>query len=450
MEAAEILTTGWCPHNCKYCYIPKNEVMRELHNEIVADLGQGRHIERLKKIYGDGLKTLGFWGTEPTLTLDLIQPLLPQLTQAFPKLNEITFSTSMIDFEPIARFIKALQGYGIKLRVQVSLDGPSFITDKNRFQGAAEKVPKNFFALVSAIQDQRGGALPLPPIAALGLAKRVSPTNVEFHWKATLTTENIKEMNDDPSKIDEYHEYFENLNKRFDEINQSKNISLSKESYPLTLMVPGSYTSGDGRDFAQFLIKLRRKGYKSAYSFRLGRLIDFWDELGIKKNMFTCSAGDSNSGIGNNFHVCHRSFYFDETRYVDSMLQQDVENWDVSHFRPGIIDLLRKYYIVNVDQDAELTRLRYVMRNYHDFWRLQLGYIKAMMMELALAGQVDHQYLENNELGILFALFINTGLSCPIENILNTGNIHLTPLPLLRMFGNGAFQELLHDIPRRK
>ncbi len=430
MEAAEILTTGWCPHNCKYCYIPKNEVMRELHNEIVADLEQGKYIERLKKIYGDGLKTLGFWGTEPTLTLDLIQPLLTQLTQVFPKLNEMSFSTSMIAFEPIARFIEALQGYCIKLKIQVSLDGPSFITDKNRFQGAAEKVPQNLFALVSVIQDQK--------------------TKVEFHWKATLTTQNIKEMNDDSSKIDEYHQYFESLNKKFDEVNQNKNISLLKGSYTPTLMVPGNYTSEDGRDFAQFLINLRRKGYKTAYSFRLGRLIKFWDELGIKKSMFTCSAGDSNSGLGNNFHICHRSFYLDESKYVDSVLQQDVENWDVSHFRAGTIGLLRKYYIVNVDQDAELTRLHYAMRNYHDFWRLQMGYVRGIMMELALAGQASHQYLDNNELGTLFALFVSTGLSCPIENILNTGSTHLTPLSLLRMFGNGAFQELLHDIPRRK
>ena len=426
MEAAEILTTGWCPLNCKYCYIPKNEAMKELHNEIVADLEQGKYIERLKGIYGDGLTTLGFWGTEPTLTLDLIQPLLPQLTRAFPKLNEMSFSTSMIAGEPIARFIEALQGYGIKLKIQVSLDGPSFITDKNRFCGAAKKVPQNFFALVSAIQDQK--------------------TEVEFHWKATLTTENINEMNGDPSKIDEYHQYFENLDKKFDEINRSSNISLQKGSHTPTLAVPGNYTSEDGRNFAHFLKNLRHKGHRSTYSIRLERLLEFWDELGPKKSMFTCSAGDSNSGIGNNFHICHRSFYLDESRYVDSVLQQGDKNWDISHFKAGTIDLLRKYYIVDVDQDAELTRLHYVMRNYHDFWRLQTGYVRSMMMELALVGQADHQYLENGELSTLFALFVNTGLSCPIENILNTGSIHLTPLSMLRMFGNGAFQELLNDV----
>lgn len=426
MEAAEVLTTGWCPNNCTYCYIPKSEVMKELHQEITADLKSGKYIERLKELYGDELKSLGLWGTEPTLTLDLIRPLLPQLAQTFPKLEDISFSTSMIDFKPIVRFAKALD---IKLRIQVSLDGPAFITDKNRFKGAAEKVPQNFFALVSAIQDQK--------------------TKVEFHWKATLTIGNIKEMNDDPSKIDEYYSYFENLNKKFDEINQNQNVSLLKGSLNPTLEVPGNYTSEDGKDFAQFLRNLRQKKHRSVYSHRMGKLLDFWDELGTKKRMFTCSAGDSNSGVSDKLHVCHRSFYLDEDKYVDS-ITQNARNWDVLHFDAGSASMVRRYYIVGVNQNAELARFYYIMRNYHDFWRLQMSYVKGMAMELAIADQASHEYLENDELNTLFALFVNTSLDCPMENLLNTGSIHFTLLSMLRMFGNGAFQELLHAIPRRK
>jgi len=284
----------------------------------------------------------------------------------------------------------------------------------------------------------------------LGLLKGVSPTKVEFHWKATLTTENIKEMNNDPSKIDEYHQYFENLYTKFDETNHNMNVSLSRGSHIPSLEVPGNYTSEDGKDFAQFLRNLRHKGYKSTYSFRLKKLLDFWNELGIKKKMFTCSAGDSNNGISNNLHICHRSFYLDNDKYVNSVLQQDTVNWDVQHLKAGTVDLLRKYYIVDTEQDAEVTRLKYVMRNYHDFWRLQMGYVSVMITELVLAGQANHQYLDNNELRTFFALFVNTALGCPLENILNTGSIHLTPLSMLRMFGNGAFQELLNDVPRRK
>jgi len=80
-----------------------------------------------------------------------------------------------------------------------------------------------------------------------------------------------------------------------------------------------------------------------------------------------------------------------------------------------------------------------------DFWEFQLSYVKAMMTELALVGQAD--YIESDELMELFALFVNSCLSCPMEKLLNTGSIHLQVISLLRMFGNGAFKEILKSLP---
>ena len=425
-EATEILTTGWCPLNCRYCYIPKSSVMKELHQQIIERLKKGTFIDALKRIYGQDLTNLGFWGTEPALTLDIIQPWLPKLFQTFPKLKKIDFSTSMILAEPIRRFIRALSPYNVNLGVQVSIDGPAFITDQNRFKGASEKIPQNFFELVSSIQDEK--------------------TKVDFKWKATFTIENIRELNGDPSKIDEYFQFFESLNRKFDEINKNKNISLKKESYLPTLAVPGNYTSQDGKDFAQFLRNLHQKGYQSAYSSRWQSLVSGFGELGIKRRMFTCSAGQSDLGLDKNLHLCHRSFYLDEDKYVSSVLKQkNIDNWDVSHFEKGTIDMVRKNFILNLGKEAEIRRFAYVMRNYHDFWKLQIGYIKAMLIELALVGQANRKYLDDDELSTLFALFVATCLGCPMENLLNTGSLHLTPLSLLRMFGNGAFQELLKE-----
>jgi len=65
------------------------------------------------------------------------------------------------------------------------------------------------------------------------------------------------------------------------------------------------------------------------------------------------------------------------------------------------------------------------------------------MIELARAGQVDPCYLESQQLLKLFALFINVGLSCPMENLLNVGSIHIHLVSILRMFGNGGFQEIV-------
>ena len=85
------------------------------------------------------------------------------------------------------------------------------------------------------------------------------------------------------------------------------------------------------------------------------------------------------------------------------------------------------------------------MRGYDDYSTFQLQHAHAMMIELARVGQVDPIYEKDAELRDLFAVFCNTGLSCPMENLLNTGSIHLSVVSLLRLFGNGAFQEIIRE-----
>jgi hypothetical protein len=66
-----------------------------------------------------------------------------------------------------------------------------------------------------------------------------------------------------------------------------------------------------------------------------------------------------------------------------------------------------------------------------------------MMIELARAGQADPIYETDADLRDLFAIFCNACLSCPMENLLNTGSIHISVVSLLRLFGNGAFREIV-------
>ena len=427
-EAAELLTTGSCPLNCKYCYIPKTPAMKDLHQEIIQKLKDNTYLDNLEKEAGNKIHHLGFWGTEPALTLDIIKDKLPEIHQRFSELETISFSTSMMFPEPIRDFAEALSKYNIKLDIQVSLDGPAFIVDKNRFKGAAQKIPQNFFRLISELQKL--------------------PLKISFRWKSTFTLENIREMGNN-SKIDEFFSYFEKLNKKFEKINKNPNITLIKGSYCPTLAVPGRYTSEDGKDFAIFLKKLHQKNHHTTYTWRLSRIVEFQDELGSKRRMFTCSGGDSQIGIGSKFHICHRSFYLDDKRYVKSVLEKSgIENWDVSLFKKGSIDLLKKWYIPEIGDEKEEIRFQYAMRNYHDFLRFQMAYVRAMMIELALANQAEKRFLKDDGYLTLFALFVNTGLSCPMESILNTGCIHLTPISLLRMFGNGAFQEIFKDFQK--
>ena len=429
LRAAEIMTSGTCILNCQYCYIPKSDAMIEIHEEIKKDLESGAFLDRLETVYGENLEHLGFWGTEPLLTLPLIEQHIPELFSRFKKLETIGFSTSLMIYpKRIINFVKVLVKYlppnrKLVFKVQISLDGPAFITDVSRVKGAAETIPKNFFVLIDQLNE-----------IDLGSVK------MKFTWKVTHSSSTVKLLVESPEKFDVYLQYFDDLRTKFIEKCKNSSVSLRSSYYP-TLMMPGKYTSDDGKQFAQYLQEFHRRGRITAYSGRLNRIFAYNEELS-KRRVFSCSGGDSNLGIGKYVHICHRTFYYNNDGYIDSVLATDIENWDVSLFQKGTIDHIRRAYIVDVDK---LRRFRYVMRGYHDFWGFQLSYVKAMMTELALAGQVD--YIESDILMEFFALFINSCLSCPMEKLLNTGSIHLQVVSLLRMFGNGAFKELLKSLP---
>lgn len=430
MKAVEILTSGICPLNCKYCYIPKTGKMKELHEEIVSKLDS--YPELVKSYYGIDLEYLSFWGTEPTLTISKLG--IEKFFEMFPKLQNISISTNMmLSPDILISFIKKLNAVdrAIIFDCQVSLDGPAAITDRNRGKGVTKKIISNLKRLTKELQKIE-----------------LNKLEIKMRWKPTLTRENLLQITF-PQKIDEYDRFFNKLNEELKELNTQKNVELNR-GYTATLEVPGKYTSEDGKLFAKYVKLNHVKGLPTAYDFRLKRLLDFETELGPKRCMFTCSGGDSQFGIGmeGELHLCHRSFYLNRPEYVQSVMESGVENWDVSKFDEGYINELVKNYIANSD---DITRLKYVMRSYHDFWRMQIAYGIAMLKELARCGQVEAAFKDNNDLCVFFSIYLATALSCPEENILNTGVLQYTPLSLFRMFGNGAFTELVkYELGKRK
>lgn len=442
LVATEQFSSATCNLKCKYCYIPKTGLMKSLQKEAVEKLENKSWLDSLEEVYGKDLEYFGLWGTEPTLTLDKV-PLF-DLLDRFPKLKEISFSTNlMTNPNIIVGFITGLETVlwddrKIKFKPQISLDGPAFITDINRVKGAATKIPDNLFNIARALSKLT-----------------LDHVNVEFRMKSTLTMDNIRTLNSHPGRIKEYFDYFDTIERTFSKLNKNEKVKFINSCAP-TLCVPGKYTSENGKELARFFKKLREMKYPNIYSFRLDRLFKYQNELSSKPSMFTCSGGDSNLGAGikGDIHICHRSFFFNHPEYIESILsQEDIDNWDVSLFQRDRIDLVKDRFIVDTSDEKEKARFFYVMRNYHDFWRLRISYVVAILKELVLAGQASKCYLDE-KLATLFAIFVNTGLSCPSENILNTGCVHFTPVSLLRLFGNGAFEELLRqredELSRRK
>lgn len=446
MVSTELFSSATCPLNCKYCYIPKTSQMGFLQDKIITNLDQREYLDTLKRAYGQNLQYLGFWGTEPTLTLKKIQKSLSFLFKTFPKLVGISFSTNLLtNPEIILNFIKALTKTRkkINLKVQISIDGPDFITDINRGPGATKKITENFFYLISKLNTIN-----------------LTNLNVRFSLKPTLSIDNIKILNKKKERLRKYFDFFEKIFQEFKRKNKNQKVSLLTSCTP-TLVCPGKYTSVDGKELAIFFRNLRILGKQNkknqhwkyvksslnTYVYRLKRLFDYQNELFIKPYMFTCSGGDSNFGVGidNDLHICHRSFFLNNQEYIESILKnEEIKNWDVSLFEKGNLDLIKNKFIVDINKLEEKIRLFYVGRNYHDFTRLKISYTLAMLQELVLVGQASECYLDE-DLAILFAIFLNLALGCPTENVLNTGVIHFSPISMIRLFANGAFEEILKE-----
>lgn len=415
--ASEVISSGFCPLDCDYCYIPKTDEMKEMHGDIVEKLKTGEWMEQLDELYQD-VNHLSFWGTEPLLILGIVVDQIDEAVEKFGGLEQVAFSTSMcVDPSPIAKLKEKLDEHDIRLSWQVSADG--HYTDENRIEGATEKIKSNL----------------------IELGEKLDEGELTVRWKGTIGIDNIREMAEDPEEIEKYMEYYDEIREEVREATDG--VEFDQKSRCPTLMVPGKYTSEDGKAFAKYLKNMVEAGYSTTYTPRLKRVMRDRRKLEEKPAMFTCSGGDSNFGMDDgNVHICHRTFYHEREDYLESIKDQErYKNWDVSLLDEGILDMETENYMAEKGDD--LIRFQYIMRNFHDHWMLRLDNTEAMLIELAKCGQADEIYKENEELRSLLALFLHTSHSCPVENLLNTGVVHFMPVSMKRLWANGAFRELL-------
>lgn len=423
----ELLTSSMCPNNCKYCYIPKDKSMLSLHNKIRKSLDVMEQIDKIEKTYPD-ITMLGLWGAEPTTTMDIIVKNLKLIKYKLKKLHSIELTTSMLSNHMIILELwKACSDNDLNLNMQISLDGPAFITDINRSKGSAQKIPENLYELLREANKYK------------------FKNNIKITWKATWTIDNIREMNTDESKIKMYYSYFQNIRENCDNILKNPNIDIRHSSSCPTLMVPGRYTTEDGKEWAKLTRTIHKIGGVTAYDYRILEKIEWLHEM-YKRSMFSCCAGDTalSIGIDNDYHMCHRSLFLNMPEYTDSVLaKSNYDNWDVSTFNKETLEQFNKNFIVKTDDDYEYTRLKYLMNGFHSHWNTSLSSSIATINELALSNQLNNIYLKDEYLKFIFAFFVNSSIICPMENNMTTGSVFITPLSLYRMHGNGAFIENL-------
>ncbi|MDD5455165.1 MAG: 4Fe-4S cluster-binding domain-containing protein, partial [Candidatus Ratteibacteria bacterium] len=409
-----LMSAGSCNMNCRYCFIPKNKEMDNIHKQVIQSIKDGTYIELLKE--NKDLECLSLWGTEPTLTLKYFIENVDELFKELPKLNLIKIpSNLLINHMDFVELQKRINGRA-KLDIQISLDGGKDITDKNRKEGSTETIIEHYKELIDNLDNK----------------------DIKIYFKPTISIDNMEHDLDTLEKLTDWYRLFDDLaeyGKRF-------NVPGATP----TFVVPGEYTSEDGKKACEFFKRITalnkmNKEFKlfkhckqlNNYVTRFMKLVKFNREL-YKSKMYTCSGGDTQYGLdfNGNLHMCHHTFYWDNETYYNDL--DNDRKW-----------ILKRNDVISKDDLFNRTRTEYLNRTYHDYMTFRINYIMTMVKELALAGQADKEYLKNDGLGYILGLFLNTCMGCPIENMSHTGSQHLTPVSVIRLLGNGCMQEIIKE-----
>lgn len=344
MDGSELLIAGICNMSCRYCYIPKNDSNISIHQKAIDCINDGTYLEYLIELYGDDLRHLEFWGTEPSLSLAYITPYIKEIFARFHKLESIAFSTNLLQ-NPMAivdmakeidkQLMMQSQSTVFKLKIQISLDGPECITDRNRHNKATEKIIRNYEELL------------------LSLGELYNPKIINIHFKPTITIENIVS---DLSTVDGVKNWFYFFDDLIDRANNTLGIKVPPATP--TFVVPGKYTSDEGvlaKQFFQRISYVNRENFEGAlfrhykqlnnYVGRYIKLVRMNDRISYNLSSLTCSGGNNSFAVDpdGKLCICHR-MYFEENKEDNHVI---------------------KKHLVKIGDKENINRMELVYRGYN-------------------------------------------------------------------------------------
>jgi sulfatase maturation enzyme AslB (radical SAM superfamily) len=435
-----------CNLNCKYCYVPVFAKRTKTENKKLREwIKSGNLFKFLEK--NSSVKDFGYiglWGGEPTLNLDVIEPEIKKIIDYFPNFEKIDFSTNLSSdncVDLLIDFITKVLDYksSIKFHIQVSIDGPDFIHNKNRRGSDVSKVLSNAEELVDRCKK----------------FQNPDETKIQFRSKTTLSAENIQTIIDP--------ENFYNFFKFWDEALSRSNLEkvlLPNPSY----VSPGKFTVKDGQNYAKLTNLLLNSNIKfnnikfpmyDQHFRTLTTTIDLlrWAELGDENAIFRsyCSAGRDFFAFDKEkrIHWCQSDLAF------NSNVIKQLEDRKESDFEKSIgfsydnFDSFIKPIIVDSEIELDKNRLFYSMKATHDNLIFKRNYNEALINALLMSGQIDKMFYDKT-MREIFSLYVTNVTICVMDGRWNTGDVHINTESFLKLLGNGAFKIMSEHIVNKE
>ena len=430
--AVELFSAGWCNLACKYCYIPKGDYTKDVHSKVLQRIKDGSLIRELKELFGETLEHVAHWGTEPTLTVTQFGDFYKQLIEEFPRFKGIMLSSNfMTNPQNVIKFVRDIlpRTKPLTVKVQISIDGPSWLTDINRTGGSTETITKNATTFLQAVSEMD------------------LPHTILTNLKSTMGAEGMHLLAD-LEKCREYYQFFDDLMVSWEPLAR-KGLVLPTTSNP-TIVVPSAYTQLDGINFDKVCenqISLKDAYrlaepccyYESGFRTRLVTSQEYF----MKARMFLCSAGRNSHGLTETpgkLTVCHRGFYMDSQEYYDA-LKSNPDEITQRGLETERAQLLGKKVMCDRTDRKEYVKFLYRNRMIHDFSKLSATYGVSLSRELAEAGQISACYKDPRWAQLLH---IAAQLPrCHLDDIVISGSGLVQAAFYYRLFGNGFVERMV-------
>lgn len=393
-DTAIFYSCGVCNLNCNYCCIDKNPILKDIDKVLGESFKGDYYFNQVKKYFPSPaqLRQIETWGGEPFLKMERMHNLIRQLCNYYLYFDTF-YSSTNFSFpswpDKIINLLNVFKEFSPRrftVRLQLSVDGPEYINDKNRGKGTTKKCLNNFNIFVERLKNEM-------------------PDNVKLivTTKGTLDNSSILAL-DSKEKIIEYYRFIE-------ENFIHKIASLNKKNIAVIFCVPNTadpspVTKKIGEHFAKickWCREIEKENQTFGY-FRYYRYITPFSNF-LENQPFTYDYCHYTCGSGYNvigflpdgmISSCHESFVYFVEKYKKLANERTKTETDKTiTFNKFINDC--DTCKMCMTQDSYKEHERFMSYYNQDNTTFRLSNIVTEIMCLALAGQIDKKYLIESE-----------------------------------------------------
>ena len=433
--------TATCNLNCIYCYIDKSPALMRIDKMLEETWATDYFFNFMKDMFPDPkqLTQIEFWGGEPSYGLYRAIKTSKQAIEYYPNLTQFFMSTNLTtatfcdDFYNFLQIFKDYPNRHFTFDLQLSLDGPTEINDKNRGQGTTKKFIDNFAKLLSSIGK---------------VLDDIPNLNILAHFKPTLDIPSIATLQTKEAVL-KYYNFFGKLSNSARRYGHQR-FSLSTPAP--NVATPSPHTKQDGINFANFCkscYEVMKEDKETPILVNNDKYIMPFQAMlaanrcpfgGLTNGCNTCGTGVCILGLLPNrlISACHNGFVDLLEDYKKSLLT-NLQNGAIVDYKTTDNEIFKRHEsskVLYTEEEYALYEKRMSCWTSEHTW--QVAELTQLIQLLARCGQIENKYINIIEARKGAHFIFESTNSCVRDNLGVSGSLYLFQVGHIKLFLNGA------------